>query len=384
LLSGRSVLLASNYNVWREPFNGQSQSFLNVVRQVEERADLVAPGGAAYLSGHAVRPSLRYLAMEFSHRVTSQARLRLGRHGLSNMVVTEIEKNYDLFFFCCQFPHELPALDRLRDWRKRTGWAACYMLESWSSSLAATAGNLRILDQFDQVFVLNGQSIPELSRYTKTKIAQLSPATDVALATPMPTPSPRTIDVYSFGRRSPGIHEQLLQISCKRPDFFYVYDTVQGGTIPDWLDHRSLTASHMKRARFFIAFNPMDIGGGGRGEFRNEQALSTRYFEGAAGGAVMLGSPPQVPDFQEHFGWPDSVIALTPDGNIEELLAELLQDEERLQTVSHRNVAESLRRHDWSHRWEQVLSHVGLEGSAALQDRHGALRRLSELPYQWT
>jgi hypothetical protein len=127
----------------------------------------------------------------------------------------------------------------------------------------------------------------------------------------------------------------------------------------------------------------MDIGGGGRGEFRNEQALSTRYFEGAAGGAVMLGSPPQVPDFPEHFGWPDSVIALAPDSNIEELLAELLQDEERLQTVSHHNVVESLRRHDWSHRWEQVLSHVGLQGSTALRDRHNTLRQLSELPYQW-
>ncbi len=378
------MLLASNYNVWREPFNGQSQSFLNVIKGVEEGADLLAPPGAAYLAGHAARPSVRYLAAEFAHRVASQTRLRIGRHGLSNMVPTEVQKNYDLFFFCCQFPHELAALDRLRGWRKRTGWAACYLFESWSSSLLETAGNLRILDQFDHVFVLNGQAIPELSRYTKARITHLPPATDVALATPMPMPSRRSIDVYSFGRRAPAIHDQLLQLSGRRPDFFYVYDSIQGGTVPNWLDHRCLTASHMKRARFFMAFNPGDIGGGGKGRFRHEQALSTRYFEGAAGGAVMLGSAPSCAEFAKHFDWPDAVVLLAPDGDIAELLAGLLRDKDRLMMVSRRNVVESLRRHDWSHRWQQILSYVGLQGSPALHDRQGELCRLSELPYQWT
>nr|WP_294169692.1 hypothetical protein [uncultured Sphingomonas sp.] len=64
-------------------------------------------------------------------------------------------------------------------------------------------------------------------------------------------------------------------------------------------------------------------------------------------------------------------------------MAELLEDQDRLQTAGHRNVVESLKRHDWSHRWEQILSHAGLGGSAALHDRQGALRQLAELPYRW-
>lgn len=382
-MSGRSVLLASNYNVWREPFNGQSQSFLSVVQGIEA-ADLLAPSGAAYLSGHAVRPSVRYLAWEFSHRVASQARMRLGQPGLSNMIATKVEKNYDLFFFCCQFPHELAALSRMRGWRKRTGWAAAYMLESWSGSLAQSRANLRMLDQFDHVFVLNSQSIPELRKYTTTPISHLAPATDMMLATPMPAPPRRSIDVYSFGRRSGPLHRQLLTLSSSSPNFHYVYDSVQGGKVPDWLDHRCLTASQMKRARFFIAFNPADVGGGGTGRFRNEHALSTRYFEGAAGGAVMLGSRPQCSDFDHYLDWPDAVIPLSPDADIAGFLEELTPQHDRLRKVSQRNVIETLRRHDWSHRWQRILAQVGLDATPALGERQAELRRLSELDYSWT
>ena len=70
-MNNRSVLLASNDNVWREPSDGQSQSFLNVIAGVEN-ADVLAPKGAGYLSGFRVRPSVRYLAAKFSHRVASQ------------------------------------------------------------------------------------------------------------------------------------------------------------------------------------------------------------------------------------------------------------------------------------------------------------------------
>ena len=99
-MTNRSVLLASNYNVWREPFNGQSHSFLKVIAGVEN-AKVLAPGGANYLAGHAVRPTFQYLFGETYYRVMSQARRKLGQASLSNMIPTDIEQNYDLFFFCC-------------------------------------------------------------------------------------------------------------------------------------------------------------------------------------------------------------------------------------------------------------------------------------------
>lgn len=376
----RSVLLASHYNVWREPFNSQSQGFLSVIADVEP-AVVLAPEGASYLAGHAVRPSMRYLLAETHHRVFSQLRIKLGRPGLSNMVETEINSNYDLFFFACQFPHELAALARFKNWRKRSGFAAAYILETWSSSLAHAASNLRLLNQFDHVFVLNEQSIPELRKYVDVPITFLAPATDGVLATPMPVPPQRTIEVYSYGRRSPAVHQELLQISRASRDVFYVYDSINGGKVKDWLDHRLLNASNMSRSKFFVAFNPRDVGAGARGAFRDEEALSTRYFEGAAGGAVMLGSKPASAGFDQYFDWPDALIPLSPQGGIRELLADLASQEDRLRTASHRNVVESLRRHDWSHRWAQILKTVGMEPLPALHERQAALRNLSEQPY---
>ena len=379
----RKVLVASNYNVWREPFNAQAESFLNVIAQIEN-ADVLAPAGASYLSGRRFNPSFPYLVGETAHRVSSQLLKSLGRAGSSNMVETEVEGNYDLFFFMCQFPQELPALNRLKHWRKRSGIAVAYILETWSSMLPSVAANLRLLDQFDHVYVLNGQCIPELRRYTKAPVSQLNPATDVALATPMPGNPSRSVDVFSYGRRSDHIHAQLVEMSSKLPDFFYIYDTTGGGSVKHWLDHRRLNASLMKRSKFFIAYNPSDVGGEVIGQSKGEQAPSTRYFEGAAGGAVMLGSSPRSEDFDRCFNWADAVIHLPVDDDIGSVLSDLLAQGDRLQTVSHRNIVESLRRHDWSHRWQEVLTQLGLESSAELHDRQGELHRLSELPYSWT
>jgi hypothetical protein len=160
-------------------------------------------------------------------------------------------------------------------------------------------------------------------------------------------------------------------------DFTYVYDTLHGGTVIDWSEHRFLTASMMKRSRYFIAFNPPDVGGGGKGKWKQEQALSTRYFEGAAGGAVMLGSAPQCTEFAKAFDWPDAVIPLDPGGDIGSLIASLDRDPERLETIRSRNVRECLSRHDWSHRWATILDELGLEPTAALDQRIGGLRALA-------
>ncbi len=373
----RSVLLASNCNVWREPFNGQSHAFLSVIADVEQ-AELLAPPGLPYLTGHGVRPSVGYLLHETYYRLLSQARIAAGSAGLSSMQPARVERDYDLFFFVCQFPHELAALKRMHGWRKRSKLAACYILETWSSSLSEVKANLKILDDFDRVFVLNAQSIPELQRYTSAPIVPLAPAVDCMLAAPQPNCRQRTIDVYSFGRRAPAIHEQLMQLALDGGDFHYVYDTLKGGSVVDWDEHRMLISSFMKRSRYFIAFNPGDIGGGGKGRFKDEQALSTRYFEGAAGGAVMLGTPPRCDEYERAFDWPDALIRLEPDGDVGALMRELERDPERLASASRRNAAECLRRHDWSHRWGEILDELELPHTSELHDRFTAMRALAD------
>ncbi len=67
---------------------------------------------------------------------------------------------------------------------------------------------------------------------------------------------------------------------------------------------RRLMAEYMKRSRYFFSYRPgEDLDRG-----RDDDVLSSRYFEAAAGGAVLLGSRPDTPGYEARFGWPDSAI----------------------------------------------------------------------------
>ncbi|MGQ7830684.1 glycosyltransferase family protein [Altererythrobacter sp. Z27] len=372
----RSVLLSSNCNVWKEPFNSQSYALLQVLSSIED-AQIVLPEAMPHLAQHAVRPSIRFLASELTRRLQSQLLVAAGRIGARSCVPVTIDRNFDLLFFSCQFPIELSTLENLKGWRERCGFVAVYLMETWSYSLEQMAPYLRLLDKVDHVFVLHGQSIPNLRKYTSTPISKLPTAVDCHQATPLRYQPDRSIDVYNFGRRAPLIHADLIERGRNDPSFHYVFDSIQGGIVQDWREHRKLCAEQMKRAKFFLAFNPRDIGAA-NGKAHNEQALATRYFEGAAGGAVMLGTKPRIDDFETHFDWPDALIELRPDGDVCALFDSIMSDPDRMARISRRNAAESLRRHDWAHRWSQVLDVLGMDRTAQHDERIAELAELAD------
>lgn len=378
-ITPRRVLISSNYRAWPEVYNGQSYGFLNVISQIEA-CDSVQPEPASYSIGRGLRPNAPFLIGELRHRVASQTRRALGRPRTSNCAVTEIEQDYDVFMFMCQFPLELGALERLKGWRKHSKIAVAYVLETWSYALHETRHELALLNEFDHVFVLNAQSIETLSRYVTAPISFLPSATDCLLATP-PIPSvERVIDVFSFGRRAAPIHRHLLGLAKADPEFFYMFDTAKGGEITDFAEHRLQTANLLKRSRYTIGYNPRDLGVYHREGAPREDALSTRYFEAAAGGAITLGSAPFCDEFNDLFDWPDAVINLpTSTKNLKGFLDELEQEPERLLAARCNNIYQSLRRHDWSHRWRDILTTLGLLPTSQHAERIAELDRLADL-----
>ena len=66
------------------------------------------------------------------------------------------------------------------------------------------------------------------------------------------------------------------------------------------------------------------------------------------------------------------------DSYIADLIADLDRQPDLLQKISNENVANSLRRHDWAYRWQQVLRKVGLRSSAKLEHRIRTLQQLAE------
>jgi hypothetical protein len=277
----------------------------------------------------------------------------------------------------CQFPNDLANLQSIKGWRKRSGKAAAFILESWSSLFPTTRGELKLLDAFDHVFILNRSSLPKLASYTKTPCSFLATGADCIRATPFPNPVRRDVDVYSMGRRPPTLHEQLLRL-MEDEDLFYIYDAWKHGIVPDWRSSRLLTMNLIKRSKFFIAYDHTISSGMKIQKAGQERSLSTRYFEGAAGGAVMLGSAPDCAEFRDFFDWEDAVIDFPLDTvDIGRFLNNLRHDPERLHRISHTNAVQALRRFDWSYRWADILATLGLPQTRKLEQRIETLRRLA-------
>ncbi|MBM6593204.1 glycosyltransferase [Microvirga pudoricolor] len=380
-MSAPRILLASNFNAWREPFNSQSFEFFDVISSVEA-VDVIAPFGRPYTDGWKTRPSPHFLASDLAYRLASAAKTFLGLPRVPSFSPVSVEKDYDLFFYMCQFPNDLANLQNIKGWRKRSKKAAAFVLESWSSLFHTTRGELKLLDDFDHVFVLNKSSIEALGSYTKAPCSFLATAADCLKASPFPNPPRRDVDVYSMGRRSPVIHDQLLRM-MQDDGRFYVYDVWKHGVVPDWRSSRALTMNLIKRSKFFIAYDHTVSSGLKIKKAGEERSLSTRYFEGAAGGAVMLGSRPDCPEFDEYFDWTDAVIDLPLDvDDVPAFLRKLERDPDRLYQASHSNAVQSLLRHDWSHRWAQVLATFDMPAAKAHEARLESLSRTAEAAQQ--
>ncbi|NIJ78677.1 hypothetical protein FHT08_003818 [Xanthomonas campestris] len=377
----RSVLLASNYEAWPEAFNGQAYALLNVVRSLEH-AQLLCPPAADYTRGRGVNPGVSYLLNELKHRGISALQRLNGRPALSNAQPRVVEQDYDLFFYVCQFPRELSTLRRIKGWRERCRSRVVYLLETWPELLESQKAELKLLDQFDHVFVLNAGCVDALRRYTSTPVSFLASACDTLLATPWPRPPQRCIDVVSIGRRMPQVHAQWLAHAQANPDFFYLHDVLRGGAVQDWAAHRLQSAAMIKRAKFFMAHDfVVDTQGFFKGV--KKQALATRYFEGAAGGAVILGSAQACPEFAQHFDWEDAVIELPADGEeVGLFLRDLEQQPDRLERARLHNTVQCLRRHDWAHRWAQILQTLQLPRPPLMAERFAMLDNLATMAEQ--
>ncbi|MBW4665574.1 MAG: glycosyltransferase [Chroococcus sp. CMT-3BRIN-NPC107] len=156
-----------------------------------------------------------------------------------------------------------------------------------------------------------------------------------------------------------------------------MYDTFKTLMVRDYNEHRNLYRNIVKRSRYFIAYKPkfdlLNVTGG-------QEELNPRFFEGAAGGAVLLGVPPNCDAFSQNFDWTDAVIYVPENAtNTPDIIAQLDLQPERLNKISTDNVLNSLLRHDWVYRWEKILDTVNIPHSPGMIQRKAKLRQLAEI-----
>lgn len=290
-----------------------------------------------------------------------------------------LTSKYDLFFFICQKPIDLLYLNSITNWRDRCKKAVCLLDEIWLENFNKEQKQLSVLKNFDYVFMNLNSSIKAVANTIQKPCHYLAPGIDAVEFCPYPLQPQRSIDVCSFGRRSPSIHQSLVSLG-KQNNFLYIYDTMSHLFTYNYQDHRALYQNIIKRSNYFMAYKAKF---NRKEEIGTQEELNIRFFEGAAGGAVILGTPPQSDTFKQNFDWTDAVIEVSDSTtNVAEAIAELNTQPERLKQIRKNNVVNSLLRHDWVYRWSQILDKVGLSHTPKMAQRRTQLQKLADIAIQ--
>jgi glycosyltransferase involved in cell wall biosynthesis len=291
------------------------------------------------------------------------------------MPSSSIDSGYDLFFAICGNPTDLLSIHALGDWRSKCKKAVCLIDELWVTQMGNYDRYLRMLEDFDVVVIYYSQSVGPLNQRIGPKSVFLPPAVDAVRFCPYPDLLPRSIDVYSVGRRSAITHHSLLQMVA-RDRFFYLYDTTSADRVLDPIEHRKLVANVLKRSRYYIV-NPGLID---RPDVRGDQIeIGNRYFEGAAAGAILIGQRPDNGKFETFFDWPHAIVDLPYDSaGFAEAIEAIENNPQMEDAIRRTNVRQSLLRHDWMYRWEAILQAVGMDGLEKLNGRKQYLQTLAD------
>ncbi len=289
-----------------------------------------------------------------------------------------IERDYELLFVYARTLDDLTMLDAVPDVRRRCAKAVCIVEELWAADLRCRgAWQLRRLTQFDLIAVQFRGSLEALRARVPMRCEWLPPGIDALQFFPGRRAPARTIDVFSMGRRAEASHLALLAHATAR-GWTYLFDTIDPLRVREGVheQHRRQTAELVKRSRYFIANrarvdNPMLTA--------QQEEFGFRSFEGAAGGAVLLGQPPRSATFPPLFDWPDAHVHV-PFGSaaLPRIIEQLEAEPERVARIRRDNIAHSLRKHDWAHRWQQILGWLDLPTTVRLEQRLGRLELLAD------
>ena len=287
-----------------------------------------------------------------------------------------LDRDYELFFAIVEKPGELLNVHSLEGWKDRCRTSICWLNELWVKEMRWHRSSLKVLSDFDYVLSPLAESVDAINRVIRGRCIYVPQSADAIALLPYPQEVTRSIDVLSVGRRSQDVHQALLSLA-REGKIFYVYDTLTNLHTDDIDGHRFLVTNLLKRSKYFVV-HPAKWD---RPDERGEQSeIGSRYFEGAASGTIMIGTPPTTPEFARVLSWPEAVVPLPSDADgIAQRLRELEQQPERQQHIRRTNTEQSLLRHDWAYRWETIVTLAGLKPMPELIKRKARLAELAEM-----
>jgi hypothetical protein len=316
-------------------------------------------------------------AVDFRDNIGVRARRVLDRFGVRASEVnlgfhsSSLDQDVELFFFAAANTSDLEALYAIRDWRKRSNQAVCFLQELWVDEIEKQLPRIgSILSQFDHVFVGLYHTAEALKKRLEVPVHYLSNAVDAERFNPYRgTPKPRSIDVCAVGHVAPLTHEALWKWA-EETGRFYSYTSTRGPLeFSSHRVHRHNLVQTLQRSKFFLSHKARVH------QPRHQEEFGPRYFEGTAAGTVLLGQAVvSNPAFIEDFDWEGAVVeAPFESADYPALIEELEKDAEWLERVRRANVQNCLTRHDHLNRWDQILSFTGLTETDAIVERRNRL-----------
>jgi hypothetical protein len=290
----------------------------------------------------------------------------------------------DFFFATFNGVFELFTLMALGDWRKNCSHAACYITEVRTNNFPECEYLLEFLRDFDHIFLGTRQCVDQVASLTGKPCSYLPISADTLRFCPFDWQARPMIECSNLGRRSAITHKALLNYA-RSQNLFYYYDTAsisnvvnakqqQTFMVKNPAEHRILLANLLKNSRYFIA----NCSRANESQVAYSE-ISSRFFEGAAAGTVMLGKAPDTAEFHHNFDWPDAVIPIPFDcPDIAEIIQSLNHQPERLDVIRRQNVSQAMLRHDSVHRLQQIFDCLGLAPTSKMLKRVDSLKEMAQ------
>ncbi len=314
------------------------------------------------------------LRVKIPHRVNTAVRLMTGgRFGNTGPLPwpadVRLDQDYDMAFFIADAVFHMRLVNLVREVRKRCRKMVLFVQESWPEDYEDRRIHTQPYQLFDHYFFDVNASDGRFAEYSQRPTHDLAVACDTLRFASGRRWHERMYDVTWVGRRDPAQHARLVSL-CERRGWRYYYDPYATAWSQDPLNQRRWLGALMGDSRFSInnyaRSNQPEV-------HRGKRHVASRFAESLAAGNALVGNLPEARYREGFMPWPES--AFESDSRPDEVIEQLAAEPQRMERVSRRNMAHALRRHDWAHRWAQVLDTVGLPPTQRLQDYLAQLDR---------
>lgn len=262
--------------------------------------------------------------------------------------------HYDVCVFVAMGPDWLPSLRLVRNLRSIASRIVVYLFDCWLSDLDVVSKHAATWSLVDDVFVSFSHAVDGYARVLDCNVHYLPQAIDPRWF--RGDRDRRPIDVLSIGRRRESVHQELLRLAQEQ-DLFYYFQTARAPQAIDLRDNQFLLGRLCQNARLHVSWSVDATNPQRRGE---STAITARWFESAASGAVVVGSPPRTAEFARLFPYPEFVRELDPatPADTEAVVMDALARNDRSERQA---LADHVRNaHSWSRRWAQIIETCGI------------------------